>query len=171
MGFSVTISGIIVLAIFFIAVATSASLIIKAYTNAVHSIEEVADSMINRMRASILITNAYVNYTEGVLYFQLNNTGSLDLWNFNSTDIILIYWNISSGTQSSSMLAYGSGWKVIGIISDNSTLQPFRGYIPPGKSALIATILPQNIDLSKGIRIDVANQYGYVASYELNGGG
>jgi len=172
LGFSVTMSGIVVIAVLFIAVASSISLMVKAYTQAVRSMEEVSQRIINRERSSIAIANAYANATEGLLYVTLNNTGSLDLWDFNSSDLILIYWSSSTGLQASRSLRYETDWNVSGIIAGSgSSLLPFSGYIPPGQAALITAELPPDLNISRGYRIDFANQYGFVASYEATGGG
>ncbi|HEU98122.1 MAG TPA: hypothetical protein ENO36_04650 [Fervidicoccus fontis] len=171
MGFSVTMTGIIVLAVLFVAVAASLTLVMKAYTSAIRSIDEVLGRAVNTERGVIMIKNAYLNATDGLLYVELNNSGSLDLWNFNATDFILIYWDNATGFQSSRILIYGSDWKIAGIFSSNGTLLSFQGHIPPGQTALIEAVPPQGIDFSKSVRIDITNQYGFIASYEIPGGG
>lgn len=164
-------SGIIVLAVFFIATASSIGLIIKAYTQSIRSMEEIFQQNLLRERSSMVIEEAYINATENQLYLKLRNSGSLDVWNLKSIDFIIVYWDYSLGSLSSKILVYNLDWNVIGVILPNGTLIQFKGYIPPGQTALVEASLPSGLDYTKDVRIDLANQYGYVASYEIAGGG
>jgi len=171
LGFSVTMSGVIVLAVVFIAVATSVSVIMKTYTTSIRSLEQIIYKNVELERATIYIKNAYINATEGNLYVELQNAGSLDLWNLPSTDFLIIYWDSSLNSTKGELLSYGTNWTVKGIMTSNGSLYGYSGYVPPGQTALIVAYLPSNVDYSKDIRIDITNSYGFVTTYEIIGGG
>lgn len=144
MGVSVAFSSVIIVIAFLISLA----LILSAISYNLNSYIDSAKKIASYGKVATLVRIVYANVT-GVsssgdmnLTITINNYGSLKLWDFNHSQIIVDIVN-NSQTLSSYLLNYGSNWSILYITAASGAVLPYRPGDPvyPGENATInATI-------------------------------
>ncbi len=171
MGFGVTASGIIVMAVLFLAVTSSITIILKATNIAINNIETAGENEITRLNAYMTIKNASISTNGETIYFTFSNNGTLDYWDFDKFDLIVTYTDNNTGTTVTRRLRYGIDWSVnIVIINGGYTISFSQKHsVEPSESAQCTVTLPSIADTNKPIKIILVNQYGAKAIYKFTG--
>ncbi|AFH42915.1 hypothetical protein [Fervidicoccus fontis] len=170
MGFSVTASGIIVMAVLIISVLSMVSVIMKGYGMITSSIERKALSSVRSSLSITYITNVTVNQNNLTMTFIFSNNGSWSFWDFDHFDFILIYTSNKTNSESSKVLVYGRDWNITAILINGGLVERFNGVVDPSESGIVYASLPPDISFSQPITIVFVNQYGFKASYTFYSG-
>ena len=164
MGFSTSLST----AILFIPLVISLVIYASIYNSMVDAISSIP-KLSDYRSIVVRITSAWLdNSTNETVYLYLENAGSLPIWNFNMSDL-LVHVSDTTGDHIY-MLSYGRDWNVTTIVSNGVQIAYTAGdSIYPGESALIRASLPSKVSSPYRIIIIFVYESGSRAMYRLVG--
>jgi len=174
LGFSVTATGIIVIVVLLIAVASSITLIMKAFSETIKGIQAVGEAEKHRLESIMFIRWAVINTTDNrTVYFSFSNNGTLDYYSFDSFDLIISYEDLESRSIRTVRLEYNVSWWIINVTVNGDYTFSFaeKRCVEPSESAVVKAVLPSEANVSSPIKIVFVNQYGSRAIYKFVGGG
>jgi archaellum component FlaF (FlaF/FlaG flagellin family) len=172
MGFSVTISGIIVISLLITtSLSMLASILLLGRTMAT-GINLRGDFELKKIASIMYIKNATIDNDNKTIHFIFSNNGSQPFYQYDKFDLIITYTLADSGERITIDLPYIKGWNITTIYINGGYSASFTNdtVIQPSMSASVEAILPYPAQPTKPIHIVFVNEYGSKAYYVFVGG-
>jgi archaellum component FlaF (FlaF/FlaG flagellin family) len=167
MGFSVTLSGIIVISLLIMtSLSMIASILLLGKTMAI-GINLRGDSEFKKITSIMYIVNATIETDNRTIHFMFSNNGSQPFYQYDKFDLIVTYTTIDSNEKITVDLPYTQRWNITTVFINGGYSTPFTPdtIILPSMTASVQALLPVPADPTSPIHIVFVNEYGGRAHY------